>query len=115
MARNAASPWDCWYQTAGNGYTLFHAAREVTRIAFFKSFETDDIDESCRALLSIFKGHAFHLHTEFDILLNRLPGETGLLLKDHAALRDDTGHRLTVQQNRALPWCIKTGHHIQLE
>ena len=100
-------------QSAGDGHALPHAARELVDVALFKLRQMNEAQVIACLLLALGLGDAFHLHSEFDVLADRQPGEQAVLLEDEDAVGARTFDRLAVDQNLAGGLRLQPGDQMQ--
>ncbi len=96
-------------QRARDRHALLHAARELVGVGVGEAGQTHDLDPLAR--LGFGRGRALpaHLEPEHHVLEHGAPGEQGVALEHHAAVRARAVHRLAVEQHLARAGLVEPG------
>jgi hypothetical protein len=90
---------------------LFHAAGELLRVGVFEFGEADKLDPLAGFAFGRAAGSTGHEGAEHDVLFDGLPGEEGVGLEDHAAIRAGAGDGLAIDANIAGSRCFQAGEY----
>ena len=89
------------HQRAGQADALAHATGQFLRISALVATEADQVDRLLRPALALGTRNALRFQTDFDVFLDRQPGEQGKALEHHGNAIGRAGEFLALPQHGA--------------
>src|SRR4029450_11559312 len=100
-------------ERAGDGDTLAHAARKLSRVAALEALQSRHGDEVRGAFLPLRLRHSRDLEWKGDVLRHRAPGKSRFLLEHHADRGMRPGHRAAGYRDPALVVADQTADDVE--